>query len=169
MTILSDSLKEKADDEIFKKMDYLIHKFPEDVDAKLFLALGKMAGFDTEKKPMDGQMYSEFLLKEVQRMEPNNHGFHHYWIHLMEDCCPEKALQSADILTSLAPYSGHIVHMPGHIYNRVGDYKRAHDSFVAAVKKPHSCLFFCGQKIPSNNFCCVLKKAQQLIVIFSPG
>ena len=134
ITILSDSLKEKASTEIYKKMDYLIHKFPEDIDAKLFLALDKMAGFDTDKKPMEGQMYSEFLLKDVQRMEPNNHGFHHYWIHLMEDCCPEKALQSADILTSLAPYSGHIVHMPGHIYNRVGDYKRAHDSFVAAVK-----------------------------------
>jgi tetratricopeptide (TPR) repeat protein len=134
ITILADSLKEKAYPEISKKMELLIHKFKEDVDAKLFLALNKMAGFDTEKKPNEGQMYSEFLLKEAQRMEPNNHGFHHYWIHLMEDCCPERALISADLLTSLAPTSGHIVHMPGHIYNRVGDYKRAHDSFAAAVK-----------------------------------
>lgn len=134
ITLLSDSLKEKAYPEITKKMDHLIHRFPDDVDAKLFLALSKMAGFDIEKKPNEGQMYSEFLLKETQRIDPNNHGFHHYWIHLMEDCCPERALQSADLLTSLAPASGHIVHMPGHIYNRVGDYKRAHDSFVAAVK-----------------------------------
>ncbi len=47
---------------------------------------------------------------------------------------PERALASADILTSLAPKSGHNVHMPGHIYNRIGDYKRAHDAFVASVK-----------------------------------
>jgi tetratricopeptide (TPR) repeat protein len=134
ITLLADSLKEKSYPEITKKMDYLFHKFPEDVDAKLFLALNKMAGFDIEKKPNEGQMYSEFLLKEAQRIDPNNHGFHHYWIHLMEDCCPERALISADLLTSLAPTSGHIVHMPGHIYNRVGDYKRAHDSFAAAVK-----------------------------------
>ncbi len=134
ITLLGDSLKEKAYPEITKKMDYLIHKYPEDVDAKLFLALSKMAGFDTDKKPNEGHMYAEFLLKEVQRIDPNNHGFHHYWIHQMEDCCPERALQSADLLTSLAPTSGHIVHMPGHIYNRVGDYKRAHDSFVASVK-----------------------------------
>jgi predicted Zn-dependent protease len=93
-----------------------------------------MSGFDTELKPKDGQMYSEFLLKDVQRTEPGNHAFHHYWIHLMEHCCPEQALKSADILTSLAPASGHIVHMPGHIYNRVGNYKKAHDAFVAAVK-----------------------------------
>jgi tetratricopeptide (TPR) repeat protein len=134
ITLLADSLKEKSYPEITKKMDYLIHKFPEDLDAKLFLALSKMAGYDTEKKPNEGHMYAEFLLKDVQRIDPNNHAFHHYWIHVMEHCCPERALESANILTSLAPYSGHIVHMPGHIYNRVGDYKRAHDAFVASVK-----------------------------------
>lgn len=133
-SLLSDSLKEKAYPEIEKKMELIVHKFPDDIDAKLFFALAKMSGFDTELKPKDGQMYSEFLLKDVQRTEPNNHAFHHYWIHLMEHCCPEQALKSADILTSLAPASGHIVHMPGHIYNRVGNYKKAHDAFVAAVK-----------------------------------
>ena len=134
IAILGDSLKEKAIPDMFKKYELIVHKFPEDIDAKLFLALGLMSGFDTDMKPRDGQMYSEFLLKDVQRIEPNSHAFHHYWIHVMEHCCPERALPSADILTSLAPYSGHIVHMPGHIYNRLGDYKRAHDAFVAAVK-----------------------------------
>lgn len=134
LSLLSDSLKEKAYPEIDKKYELIIHKFPDDIDAKLFLALSKMSGFDTEMKPRDGQLYSEFLLKDVQRAEPNNHAFHHYWIHLMEHCCPEQALKSADILTSLAPASGHIVHMPGHIYNRVGNYKKAYDAFVAAVK-----------------------------------
>ena len=134
ISLLSDSLKEKAYPEIGKKMELIIHKFPDDIDAKLFLALSKMSGYDTDMKPMEGQMYSEFLLKDVQRTEPNNHAFHHYWIHLMEHCCPEKALASADILTSLGPNSGHIVHMPGHIYNRVGNYKKAHDAFVDAVK-----------------------------------
>ena len=134
LAILGDSLKEKAYPEILKTYEQIIYKFPNDIDAKLFLALGLMSGFDTEMKPREGQMYSEFLLKDVQRTDPKNHAFHHYWIHLMEHCCPERALESADALTALAPNSGHIVHMPGHIYNRVGDYKRAHDAFVAAVK-----------------------------------
>jgi tetratricopeptide (TPR) repeat protein len=134
LALLGDSLKEKAYPEIARKYELIIHKFPDDIDAKLFLALMQMSGFDTDMKPREGQMYSEFLLKDVQRIEPNNHAFHHYWIHVMEHCCPERALASANMLTSLAPTSGHIVHMPGHIYNRVGDYKKAHDSFVAAVK-----------------------------------
>ena len=134
IALLGDSLKEKAYPEIVKKYEVIIHKFPEDIDAKLFLALGKMSGFDTNMNPNEGQMYSELLLKDAQRMEPDNHAFHHYWIHVMEHCCPERALASADALTALAPLSGHIVHMPGHIYNQVGDYKRAYDAFVAAVK-----------------------------------
>lgn len=134
LALLGDSLKEKAYPEMLKKYELIVQKFPDDIDAKLFLALGKMSGFDTDLNPNEGQLYSEFLLKDIQRTEPNNHAFHHYWIHVMEHCCPERALASADMLTSLAPTSGHIVHMPGHIYNRVGDYKKAHDSFVAAVK-----------------------------------
>lgn len=134
ISLLSDSLKEKAYPEMEKKYEIIIHQFPDDIDAKLFLALSKMSGFDTEMKPKDGQMYSEFLLKDVQRAAPNNHALHHYWIHLMEHCCPERAVASADILTSLAPASGHIVHMPGHIYNRIGNYRKAHDAFVDAVK-----------------------------------
>ena len=134
IAILKDSLKEKSSPEIVKKYEIIVHKFPNDTNAKLFLALNLMSGFDTDMNPKEGQMYSEFLLKDVQTIDPKNHAFHHYWIHLMEHCCPEQALKSADVLTSLAPNSGHIVHMPGHIYNRIGDYKRAHDAFVAAVK-----------------------------------
>lgn len=132
--LLEDSLKEKSSPEVDKKYELIIHKFPDGIDAKLFFALRKMSGFDTDMNPMEGQMYSEFLLKDVQRTNPNSHAFHHYWIHLMEHCCPERAIASADILTSFAPASGHIVHMPGHIYNRVGNYKKAHDAFVASVK-----------------------------------
>ena len=134
LALLSDSLKEKAYPEVLRKYEVIVHQFPDDIDAKLLLALGKMSGFDDEMKPNDGQIYAEFLLRDVQRMDPQNHAFHHYWIHLMEHCCPAEALKSADLLTALAPASGHIVHMPGHIYNRVGDYKKAHDSFVASVK-----------------------------------
>lgn len=134
IALLKDSLKAKAYPEIFKKYEIIIHKFPDDIDAKLFLALLTMSGFDNEMNPMEGQMYSEFLLKDVQRADPNNHAFHHYWIHLMEHCCPERAIASADMITALAPASGHIVHMPGHIYNRVGNYKKAYDAFIAAFK-----------------------------------
>lgn len=117
-----------------KNLEYIVHQYPDDTDAKLFLALFNMSGYDADKNPRKGNLYSEYLLRDLLRTNPENAGVHHYWIHQMEDCCPEEALESANILASLAPKSGHIVHMPGHIYYKMGDYKNAHDQFIAAMK-----------------------------------
>ncbi len=117
-----------------KKLETIVHRFPEDVDAKLFLALMKMSGYDADIIPNDGTIYSEYLLRDLLRSNPDHHGVHHYWIHQMENCCPEEALKSADKLASLAPKSGHIVHMPGHIYYKLGKYEKAHNQFIKAMK-----------------------------------
>ncbi|MFH6768993.1 tetratricopeptide repeat protein [Gaetbulibacter aquiaggeris] len=117
-----------------KQLENVVHQYPDDTDAKLFLALFNMAGYDEDMNPKEGMIYSEYLLKDLLKTNPKNHGVHHYWIHQMENCCPEEALESANILESLAPESGHIVHMPGHIYYKIGDYKKAHDQFIKAMK-----------------------------------
>jgi tetratricopeptide (TPR) repeat protein len=52
----------------------------------------------------------------------------------VENCCPEEAIESANKLAALAPESGHIVHMPGHIYYKLGDYKKAHNQFIEGMK-----------------------------------
>ncbi len=58
-----------------------------------------------------------------------------YWIHAVEASPkPDQALQSADILGRLAPTSGHMVHVPGHIFYRTGDYARAEQSFAASME-----------------------------------
>ena len=54
-----------------------------------------------------------------------NPGACHYYIHLMEAAFPERAVECADRLADLMPGAGHIVHMPGHIYVRVGRYADA--------------------------------------------
>ena len=131
--LLRDSLS-NGYQEYAKKLELIVYKFPDDIDAKLFLALNKMSGVNADMNPNEGHLYSEYLLRDLLRTHPDNAAAHHYWIHQMENCCPEKALESADKLSSLAPRSGHIVHMPGHIYYKLGDYKRAHDAFVASLK-----------------------------------
>jgi predicted Zn-dependent protease len=128
-----DSDSDNGKREYQKKLEIIVHKYPDDVDAKLFLALSKMGGYDTDMNPREGQIYAEYLLRDLLKTHPNNAAVHHYWIHLMENCCAEQALQSAAILPKLAPNSGHMVHMPGHIYYKVGDYKKAYDSFVASL------------------------------------
>jgi tetratricopeptide (TPR) repeat protein len=61
-------------------------------------------------------------------------GVNHYYIHAMEASSePHKAHHSAKILASLAPAAGHIVHMPSHIYARLGNYKHAAHQNEAAV------------------------------------
>jgi len=115
-------------------METLIDRYPDDLDAQAFLALEEMHGYKTNGHPRDGELYSQAMLRNLLASHPDNAAANHYWIHAMEDSSrPEEALRSADILGKLAPNSGHMVHMPGHIYWRVGDYERARQSFVAAV------------------------------------
>lgn len=72
----------------------------------------------------------ERALKFVQR--PRNEGPIHWYIHLMEQSpWPDAAKQYADWLGPLAPNSGHLVHMPSHIYYRMGDMQDA----ITANKK----------------------------------
>jgi tetratricopeptide (TPR) repeat protein len=52
----------------------------------------------------------------------------------LEGVHPEQALEDAQILASLAPTSGHMVHMPGHIYYRLGDYARAERAFADSLQ-----------------------------------
>jgi tetratricopeptide (TPR) repeat protein len=69
---------------------------------------------------------------------PTHPGAHHYRIHLFEDSPqPERALASAEQLGTLAPIVGHLVHMPSHIFFRLGRYREAVTSNAAAVKSDH--------------------------------
>jgi tetratricopeptide (TPR) repeat protein len=74
----------------------------------------------------DGQPYAETrdiqaMLGQVLAGNPKHPGALHYWIHLWEPTVtPERAEAEADRLLPLMPGAGHIVHMPAHIYMRVG-------------------------------------------------
>ena len=116
-------------------METLIDRYPDDLDAQAFLALEEMNGYKTNGQPRGGELYSQAILRNLLAAHPDNAAANHYWIHAMEDSSrPEEALRSADVLGRLAPNSGHMVHMPGHIYWRVGDYERARQSFMASVR-----------------------------------
>ena len=81
-------------------------------------------------EPKKGTKEEIAILEEVLKVAPNDSAAHHYWIHAMEPSAhPERAVESATMLASLAPASGHMVHMPGHIFYRTGDYETARVSF----------------------------------------
>ncbi len=116
------------------EMEALINRYPDDQDAQALLALNVMNGFDSDGNPRSGELYSQAILRNLLAAHPDNAAANHYWIHAVEDSSrPELALHSADVLASMAPNSGHMVHMPGHIYWRIGDYERARESFLASM------------------------------------
>lgn len=109
----------------------VVKNYPKDTQAKIFLAESLRDGFDGRGEPKKGSRESDAILEEVLKANPNDSAANHYWIHAMEPGNhPERALASAQLLASLAPASGHMVHMPGHIFYRVGDYHDAERWFA---------------------------------------
>ena len=73
-------------------------------------------------------------LERVLERNPSHPGAAHYYIHTMEASAhPDKALPAARVLARQIPGAGHIVHMPSHIYYRLGMYREALQSNVEAV------------------------------------
>jgi hypothetical protein len=131
ITTLNDGLPD-ARERYSAIMRELIEKYPEDADAKAFLALSLMDGY-SNNIPSSSQPQSEELLKLGLKSHPNHVGLNHYWIHAVEQSpTPDRALENAKLLSKLAPNAGHIVHMAGHIYFLTGDFKSAIDVFSDA-------------------------------------
>lgn len=117
----------------------LVKENPHDTQARIFLAEEVGDGYDDSGEPREGQKQALEILRGVLKDEPDNSAANHYWIHAVEaGNHPEQALRSAQILGSLAPLSGHMVHMPGHIFYRLGDYTEAQKAFDASTRADES-------------------------------
>ena len=85
-------------------------------------------------KPKGRTVEMVAALERVLERNPVHPGAIHYYIHTMEASAnPEKALPYARQLGRLMPGAGHIVHMPAHIYYRIGLYKDSLAANVAAI------------------------------------
>jgi len=102
---------------------------PDDLDAGVFYAEALM---DTQpwdyweangKTPKGNGAEIVATLEAIIKKAPEHPGALHLYIHAVEaSTTPERAEAAADKLLSLMPEAGHIVHMPSHIYYRVGRY-----------------------------------------------
>jgi len=112
--------------------------FPEDVDVAVLTAEALMnlypwSYWTADAKPKEHTLELLGLLEWAMEREPTHLGANHYYIHAVEEHFPERAEKVADRLVSLAPDAGHLVHMPGHIYYRVGRYGDAAKVNVSAI------------------------------------
>ena len=112
-------------------MREVVRKYPDDLDAASIFAEALMDLRPWNYWTRDGQPYPETeellrVLHSVVERAPNHPGALHYLIHVWEPTkTPERALDFADRLLPLMPGAGHMVHMPSHIYYRVGLYAKA--------------------------------------------
>jgi tetratricopeptide (TPR) repeat protein len=112
-------------------MGTLTKKYPDDLDlATLYgesmMDLRPWKFWSHEGKPAPQTEDIVAVLESVLQRNPKHLGANHYYIHAVEASShPERALKSADRLNTLAPASGHLVHMPAHIYQRTGNYSGA--------------------------------------------
>jgi tetratricopeptide (TPR) repeat protein len=117
-----------------KAMGELAKKYPDDPDAATIYAESMMdirpwGLWSLDGAPAEGTQEIISVLESVLARFPNHIGANHYYIHAVE-ASPHAAwgLPSADRLGMLVPGAGHLVHMPAHIYSRVGDFRSAQAS-----------------------------------------
>lgn len=124
--------KRKGLDEAYAKaMRSVAQRFPEDADAATLFAeaLMDLRPWDFWKpngRPQPGTDEIVATLESVLAQNPDHPGACHYYLHAVEASLePERALPCAERLPGLMPGAGHLVHMPAHIYMRVGRYHEA--------------------------------------------
>lgn len=112
-------------------MREVVREYRDDLDARVLFAEAVMNTMPWDywtrelapKPEMDEVMAS---LEYVRARDPFHPGANHFYIHAVEaGPSPERGLPAADRLRGYAPAAGHLVHMPSHIYMRVGQYEDA--------------------------------------------
>jgi len=108
-----------------RQMGDVVRQYPDDLEAATLYAqsLMDLSPWNYWTAEGDPQPDTPTILAQLERVlarNPNHPGANHFYIHAVEAAEPERAVAAAERLAGLMPGAGHVVHMPGHIYIRVG-------------------------------------------------
>ncbi|NET83168.1 MAG: hypothetical protein F6J94_14910 [Moorea sp. SIO1F2] len=111
-------------------MKQVVQDYPDDLDVATLYAESLMDTMPWDYWQDNGELKPEAkpilaTLESVLERNPKHPGATHFYIHATEKEQPKLAIEAADNLRNLVPASGHLVHMPSHIYIRVGRYQDA--------------------------------------------
>ncbi len=131
-------------------MKRVYDKYPDDADISAIYAesLMNLHPWDLydkttgEPKPWTPQIVA--VLEHLIEQHPRHPAAPHFYIHAVEASNhPEKGLESAKLLSTLVPGSGHLLHMPSHVYIRTGDYHLGSLANIEAIKTDSSYITAC--------------------------
>ena len=121
------------------EMRRLNKQYPDDPDiaalyAGSFMSIRRWDYWDKNGEAKGETLVVAEALEHVITTGDPHPGVYHLHIHLIEASLePERAMVSADALEATLPIGGHVVHMPAHIFVRVGDYQRAIDNNLRSL------------------------------------
>ncbi len=135
-----DAKGQAALDEAYANaMREVARQYPDDNDVQVLFAESMMdlrpwKLWDPDGKPAPGTEEIVRTLETVLARAPQHPGANHYYIHAVEASPhPERALAAADRIGTMMPGAGHVVHMPSHVYQRVGRYNDAAEANRKAI------------------------------------
>lgn len=120
-------------------MEAAYKKFPQDPEVGTIFAdslmnLQPWDYWENDGRPKGRVEEIVAVLEKTMELHPQHPGANHFYIHTVEASQdPDRAVPAADRLRTLVPGAGHLVHMPSHIYIRVGRYAEAVDVNAEAV------------------------------------
>ena len=118
-----------------RDLEEIIHQYPDDVEAKAFLAVAIYQ--NRRHYPIGSYQAVDALIQQVLDAHPM-HPAHHYRIHLWDYEKPKRALASAALCGQSAPGIAHMWHMPGHIFSRLHRYAEAAWQQEASARVDHA-------------------------------
>jgi hypothetical protein len=123
-----------------KAMEQVAARYPEDREASIFHALALNVTLVPTDKTYANQLKAAAVLEKVFAEQPNHPGVAHYLIHSYDfPPLAHKGLDAARRYAAIAPSAPHALHMPSHIFTRLGYWKESVDSnrASAAVATDH--------------------------------
>jgi tetratricopeptide (TPR) repeat protein len=135
-----DPNSRNPDEAYIQGLRAIVAQYPDEVEAKTYLALHLMRGFDLpEKTPRSTTMEAVAILRDLLVKAPDHPGVHHYVIHGFEGSTFAKdAWLSCKRYSELVTNIPHALHMPGHIYSQTGRWEDAASAFAAAAENERS-------------------------------
>jgi tetratricopeptide (TPR) repeat protein len=131
--------RKHLDEAFAAAMEQVWEQFPKDPDVGALFAESLMNLQPWDLWTRDGEPKGRVeeivqVLERVLELDENHPGANHFYIHAVEASPePERALEAARRLANLVPGAGHLVHMPAHIYARLGNWADASDANVEAI------------------------------------
>jgi hypothetical protein len=121
------------------RMSVVAEHYPDDVEAQVFYALALLATASPQDKSHENQKKASAILERLYQKYPQHPGLSHYLIHAYDNAeLAARGLTAAREYSEIAPSAPHALHMPSHIFTRLGmwsDSVRSNQAARAAARQ----------------------------------